>query len=140
MLSQVTGGCRCPGTLGAPAGTEGQRSDGADATTHEGHAGGETALSAAVLCQGFPWEWGTFPFHPQGTSGCALPCGGLVGSTPLASACVPDLLTTSKPNRWRLSKNLIWKNNPSATETASLYKAHLDDSADGLNQMAKPTR
>ena len=106
----------------------------------EGRTGGEAALSAAVFMPGVALGVGAFSFHPQGTSGCALPCGDLVGSMPLASPCVPDLLTTSKPSRWRLLKNLIWKNNPSATETAFLCKAHIDDSADGVNQMAKPTR
>ena len=82
------------------------------AATCEGCTGGETALSAAVFLPGVPLGVGAFSFHPQGTSGCALPCGDLVGSMPLASPCVPDLLTTSKPSRWRLLKNLIWKDNP----------------------------
>ena len=59
------------------------------AATCEGCTGGETALSAAVFLPGVPLGVGAFSFHPQGTSGCALPCGDLVGSTPLASPCVP---------------------------------------------------
>ena len=37
-------------------------------------------------------------------------------------------------------KELDLERQPSATETAFLYKAHIDDSADGVNQMAKLTQ
>ena len=60
--------------------------------------------------------------------------GDLVGSMPPGFSLCSWLTEHKQTKQMQTLKELdLEKNNPSASETVFLYKAHTDDSADGVN-------